>query len=271
MPKFFKDERGVAPLLLLVILAVGLVAGGSYVVKSNLVTTKNGQIVFNADKDKSLQDIKIPSSEPNTPKNITPSKAVELADKIAEYKPTDINEPQFSINPPAGWIKGIGKDNVKLRFEASQEDKTEIGNTNASIGANIQIYVDKTNAKSLDEAMADFRAEAAKLPVSIDFQNERKTTFAGEDAIYFEILISMPDVDYNQLESYVKQQSNGDKTAPSTTDIKDMMQSFKGKSIGYTMIKNGYRVDVGGTAAGWAWDKRAGAIESSINTFKFTK
>lgn len=271
MPILLKGQRGFAPLLLLVILAVGLVVGGTYVVKNNLVTTENGQIVFNANNDKSLQDIKIPSPEPKTSK-ITPTpQKVELAEKLAEYKPADTGEPSFSINPPAGWIKGSGKENIKLRFEASQEDKTEIGNINASIGANIQVYVEKTNAKNVDELMADFKAQAAKTPFAITVQNEKRTTFAGEEAIYFEMSISMPDVDYKQLESYVKQQTNGDKTAPSTSDIKDMMQSFKGKSIGYTMLKNGYRVDVGGTAAGWAWDKRAGAIEASINTFKFIK
>lgn len=269
MPIFLKDERGVAPLLLLVILAVGLVAGGSYIVKNNLVTTENGQIVFNTDKDKSLQDAKIPTPKTNTDA-ITPTpKKIELAEKVTEYKSENSNEPQFSINPPAGWVKGKTDDKIKIRFEASQEDKTKIGNTNASIGANIQVYVEKTNAKSLDEAMTNFKAQAAKLPVSVDFQNERKTTFAGKEALYFEMLISMPDIDYKQMESYIKQQSNDGKT-PSVQDIKDMMQSFKGKSIGYTILKNGYRVDIGGTAAGWAWDKRAGAIESSINTFKFT-
>ncbi|MCL4365892.1 hypothetical protein M1437_01565 [Patescibacteria group bacterium] len=268
MPNFFKDEKGFAPLLLLVILAVGLVAGGSYVVKNNLVTTKNGQIVFNANKDKDLSDIKIPSPQPDTNKATPTPKKVELAEKTAEYKSNNTDEPQFSISPPAGWVKGKTEDKIKIRFDAPQEDKQEINNTNASIGANIQVYVEKTSAKSLDEAMSSFKDQASKLPVSIDFQNERKTTFGGVDALYFEMLISMPNLDYKQLESYVKQQSSNGKT-PSTQDIKDMMQSFKGKSIGYTMLKNGYRVDVGGTAAGWAWDKRSGAIQSSINTFKF--
>lgn len=265
MPNFQKGEKGFAPLILLVILAVGLVAGGSYIVKNNLVTTKNGQVVFNTNKDKNLSDIKIPSPEPE---NTSASKKVELAEKTVEYKPTDTNEPQFSINPPAGWIKGSGTGNIKLRFDAPQEDKTEVGNTNAHIGANIQVNIEKTNAKNLDEAMADFKAQAAKLPFSIDVQNESKTTLAGEEALYFEILVSVPDLDYKQLESYVKQQSGNEKTL-SAQDIKDMMQSFKGKSVGYTILKNGYRVDVGGTAAGWAWDKRAGAIQSSIYTFKF--
>src|SRR3989344_2529702 len=166
------NQRGVFPILLLAAIGVALVAGGTYVVQNNLVTTKNGQIVFNGFKDKNLSDIKIPSPEPESP--VTPSaKNAELADKTAEYKP-DTGEPKFSMNPPAGWVKEKGEGRVKLFFEASQEDKKVFGySTSSRSTANLQVTSEKSSAKSLDEIITKYKKEAAAQPVKIEILKEQ--------------------------------------------------------------------------------------------------
>lgn len=258
------NQRGVFPILLLVAIGLALVGGGTYVVKNNLVTTKGGQIVFNAGKDKSLSDAKIPSPENITSNNSPAPKKAELAEKTAEYKP-ETGEPKFSISPPAGWVKENGQGKVKLFFEASQEDKKEIGYSFSRSTANIQVTSEKSNAKSLDEVMTKYKSEAAAAPVKIEVLKEQKTTFAGQDAIGFELIVGLADISDDKIQVELKKAGN----QSSVKDVQDMLKSGKVRGLGYIILKDGYEIGIAGTALGPAWDKRGPAIESSINSFKF--
>lgn len=260
----FLNERGVFPILILIAIGVALVGGGAYVVKNNLVTTKGGQIVFNGFKDKNLSDAKISSFEKNTPNNPETSKKAELAEKVAEYKP-ETGEPKFSMNPPAGWVKEKGEGKVKLFFEASQEDKKVFGYSTSRSTANIQVTSEKSNAKGLDEIMTKYKNEAAAEPVKIEVLKEQKTTFAGQAAIVFELIVGMADVSDAQIEAELKKSGN----QSSVKDVQDMIKDGKVRGLGYILLKDGYEIGVAGTALGAAWDKRGPQIESSINSFKF--
>ena len=255
MPNLFKDQRGVFPIFLLAAIGFAVVAGGAYAVKNNIITAKNGQIVFNA---------KIPSPEPDTSKTASSSQKAELAQNSAEYKP-ETGEPKFSINPPAGWIKEKGEGKVKFFFEASQEDKLEIGLSTSRSTATVQVTSEKSNAKSLDEILNKYKREAAAAPVKIEILKEQKTTFTGQDAIQIEIIVGLADVSDAQIEAELKKAGN----RSSVMDVQDMIKNGKVRGLAYILLKDGYEIGIAGTALGSAWDKRGPQIESSINSFKF--
>lgn len=267
----FASEAGVFPLFLLVAIGVALVGGGAYAVKNNLVTTKNGQIVFNANelklsanKPKDIYKDTTPSSK-NTSSNNSPiPKKAELSQNSAEFKP-DTGEPKFSITPPAGWIKVNKEGKVKLFFEASQEDKKVFGNSTTRSTANIEVTSEKSSAKSLDEIMAKLKKEADNYSAKIEFSNEQKTTFAGYDAIRYEASVSMTDLNDTQIEAELKKAGN----KSSVQDVKDLIREGKVRGVGFVLLKDGYDIGVGGTALNSAWDKRGPVIEASLNSFKF--
>ncbi len=259
----FASEAGVFPILFLVVIGATLVGGGAYAVKNKLVAIKNGQIVFNVNKPKDIYSDKIPVPK-NTFNNSPAPKKAELSQNSAEYKP-ETGEPKFSITPPAGWVKEKGEGKVKLFFEASQEDKKEFGLSTSRSTANIQVTSEKSSAKSLDEVMAKYKKGAALAPVKIEVLKEQKTTFAGQNAIQFEIIVSLADVSDAQIEAELKKAGN----QASVKDVQDMLKSGKVRGLSYIMLKDGYEIGIGGAALGAAWDKRGPQIESSINSFKF--
>lgn len=264
---YFLNESGVFPILILVALAAALVGGGTYVVKNNLVTTQNGQIVFNASKDKILSDIKLPSPKPDTSENTPIPKKVELADKTAEYKP-DTGEPKFSIIPPAGWVKGEVGGKVKLTFEGPQEDKKEIGGGGyVSSAPNIQITVEKAgNIKNLDEAIAFTKSQVSKISeVEIELTTEKKTTLNGMETYYSEFNLGLPNVNYSELRQYLKQQGK----TTSTEGIEATLKESKARAASYLLLKDGYAIGLSGVALASFWDKRSPAILASFNSFKF--
>ena len=234
---------GIIPLFILIAIGVVLAgAGGVYVVRKEFI--KRGQSGKAAlDEKKISEQLKnpIPLEAPS------PDPTLQLAPSQYQYEPEktsdsekDGQEPGFTINPPSGWSQKSSAS-VKIGFLAPEQDEEPAEPPLVYMyTASIQIVVKKqpqqaTLQQAADATIDGYRANESNVQVI----SNSPTSFAGQDAQIIEL------------------------TA-------EMTEGHRIRVINYVMVKNGYTVGVGGLTLDSAWSKRAGTINASINSFKFT-
>lgn len=243
---FLRDQKGVFPLFILIIIGVAVTAGGTYLVREQFV--KTGQ------SGKSELDSKKIQEQINKPKplpSLSPTPKTELQTGAFKYKQPENQvassiqdedrEPSFSIYPPSGWDRSSQSDSViKVVFLAPEEDKEATGDDLEAINkAKIQVNVIKGSGNGNLESLTDYFISSSKSGwESLQVNSKTKTTFAGQ---------------------------------PSYKVAADAFR--KGvtfKTLSYVFIKGKYGIVVYGGALESAWDKRASEINNSLNSFKLS-
>jgi len=238
-----KLSLGFIPLIILV--AVGIIiagAGGVYIVRNQFVKTgKSGKAAL--DEKKIQQQIENPTPLPT----LTPTPTPQLAPESFTYQPPVTQgqttaEPNFTIKPPAGWNKVSSQSTSGgVIFEAPTKDKAE-GEDGLVVSANpiINIQISKaSSAGNLDNLGQYLKGKAEADYEKVTFLSETTTTFAGQEARFFESILFKQGVGIH--------------------------------SIDYALIKNGYALIVTGAALNSAWDKHESAIKASLNSFAFAE
>lgn len=265
MPKILKDQRGFAPVILVIILIISIV--GVAVVKKDLW--------IKSDRTTEVSDSNTPDQSPGTNSASEDDAKGGLADKPFEYKIAKekgtIVGPQFSITPPAGWtIKPPSGDN-RVTLEAPSRDERENGLANFYVWSNIVVHIEMARGKSVDEVLPESKNNFATS--GIEDVTTQKTKFSNEEAYYFEGFIKAGKLgakDYEaQLRSEIAKAGKKVPEADIQKGVQFVMDNFTVKLVGYIIYKDGYTVTVSGKALESAWEKREPQIKASMDTFKF--
>ena len=234
---------GFIPLIILIIAGIVIAgAGGTYIVREQVV--KKGQSGKAAiDEKKISQKVKnpVPLEAPS------PEPTAQLAPSQYQYEPEktsdsekETQEPAFTINPPSGWSQK-SSDYIKVGFVAPEQDEEPAEPPLVYMyGASIQIRINTlpegaTLAQVVESTIDGYRDQASNVQVI----SNTPTTFAGQDSQVLEL-------------------------------IAELTEGHKIHVTNYVTVKNGYTVGVGGLTLDSAWSKRAGTIQTSINSFRFT-
>lgn len=256
MPLFLKNQKGVFPLFLLIAIGVAVLAGGSYIIREQFVKTgKSGEAEI--DKEKVRNQINSPKPLPS----LSPSPSAQTQYGAFKYTPTTskndqgssqtnqtVNqptaasdtEPAFSIYPPSGWSKSSQSDSViKVVFTAAEEDEEVAGeDLKATNKAKIAVNMVKGNGSGTLESFVDYFINSSKSGwESLEVNSKNKTTFAGQSAYKLEMDVFKKGVNF--------------------------------KTLSYVFLKGKYGIVVYGGSLESAWNKRAGEIQTSLNSFKF--
>lgn len=278
-------QAGAIPLLVLVAIGVATLVGGAYAIKSEFIKLDKGTISLDMTKVQKQQVVPKPPATQNSPTNsqsggksdqaksnqsgsnaTQPTPTPQLApSKVTVAADTEKGQPGFTINPPAGW-NNTGRAGFAAYFEAPEEDEAEMVGTGGGVQkskATVQIRFLPFNYKELKEAgktesqILDEAAKAIKKsmdPAAPTYLTDRRTTFAGQDAQLIEAKVRIK-LDTSQIE-----------------EMKNIEGAYwDARAYGYYLVKGNYVVAVAGTALDDAWGKRAGQIQSSIKSFKFTE
>lgn len=271
------NQKGAIPLLVLVAIGVATLVGGTVAIKSEFIKLDRGEISLDITKVQRQQVVpKPPSSIPSSSTESkstgkkgtepTPSPTPKLASsKVTVEADTEKGLPGFTISPPAGW-NNTGRATFSAYFEAPEKDEAEMvgvkGGTQNS-AATVQIRFLPFNYKELKEAgktESQILDEAVKAikdsmnPAAPTYLTNRRTTFAGQDAQLIEAKVRIK-LDTSQIEEY-----------------KEVSGAYwDARAYGYYLVKGNYVVAVAGTSLDDAWGKRAGQIQSSLNSFRFTE
>lgn len=234
---------GIIPLFILIAIGVVLAgAGGTYIVRKEFI--KRGQSGKAAlDEKKITEQLKnpVPLEAPS------PEPKPQLAPSQYQYEPEKTSaseiktqEPGFTINPPSGWSQK-SSDYIKIGFVAPEQDEEPAEPPLVYMyGASIQIRINKlpegaTLAQVAEATIDGYRNQASNIQVI----SNTPTTLAGQDSRVIEL-------------------------------IAEMTEGHKVRVMNYVIVKNGYTVGVGGLALDSAWSKRAGTLNASISSFRFT-
>lgn len=238
------QSKGSLHLPLLLLIALSIVIAIPIFVKNKVLTVQDGKVALNF---------------------LPGSKVLAETSQAAIYQPQAADEPGFSIVPPPGWTDSE-KDNPyqKFFFEAPEKDEAKSGIYSISNAASLQVAVLKTSATNLEDAAAGFKSELNSPSAKSTITKEKKTTLAGNDAMYYEITATSPTLG-TQFQNLAAKQ--GKKL--SSKDVAKFVNLFSGKVISYVIFKNGYVVQIGGTGLSIGWNKRAPQIQSAIGSFKF--
>lgn len=234
---------GILPIFILIAIGVVLAgAGGVYVVRKEFI--KRGQSGKAALDEKKISEqlknpvpLEAPSPEP-TPQ-LAPSQFQYEPEKTSASE-EETQEPGFTINPPSGWSQESSA-NIKVGFVAPEQDEEPAEPPLVYMySASVQIAVRKlpegaTFQQAIDATIDGYRDQASNVQII----SNRPTTFAGQEGQVIEL---------------TAEQEFGHKI----------------RAINYLTTKNGYAVGVGGLVLDSAWSKKAGTINASINSFRFT-
>lgn len=250
MPKY--NQKGVIPLVALIITGVIAVVGGSYIIRNDLLNT-NGQKSTPAPK-------------------LTPIQS-GLADKPFTYNPpqnTSSNtqtskEPAFTITPPAGWVVDTSDDSgyvkfIRAGFVAPEQDKIEIDPVTKAfmrLPASVKVLI----------VPADHNLQLQEL---IDVANEdvRKTGITR---------ISSKEITIGGIRGYSQELKIPFKNVILTKNVTGTNKEEKGSlkesafrhQIDYIFAIDNFSVYIIGSALEQAWGNRAGEIKASMNSFAF--
>lgn len=271
MPKFL-SQKGIAPIILIIILTV-VIAG-----VAGVVYQSRKEIKIRSDKTSEVTELK-GTPEP-TPKKegVSLANSGKLADKPFEQKltkeETNASVPKFSIYPPAGWEKIPSEGNIVAEFLSSAKDKITEGTAWLSIQPNITVNVLKVEFKNLDETMEASLRNRTNLNHTIN--QKQKTKINGEETYVLESVMDIRETAQKILESQLQEElakaaKEGKKVSQQDTqkDMEKVLQKAKIKILSYVFYKNGYYVTVAGKALESFWDKRGPQLKQSLDTFKF--
>ncbi|MBI2338421.1 hypothetical protein HYU95_04525 [Candidatus Daviesbacteria bacterium] len=267
MSKFFINQKGIAPIILIIILTVVIagVAGVAY--------QSRKEIKVRSDKTSEVTELKgTPAPEPKG-REIDLADSGRLADKPVELKVDDstASSPKFSITPPAGWQKLPPEDNTIVEFLSPSKDEIEEGVATFNVQPNITVFVGKKEFKDLDEVIAALDKNGDTF--GYKKTNSQKTRINGEDAYVKESTVDLAQLARQVLETQVKQEiaKSGTKIPEDVVqkDIEKVLVQAKGRALTYIFYKNGYYFNVTGKAMESYWSKREGQLRKSMDTFKF--
>lgn len=268
MPKLL-DQRGVFPIILIIILTFVIAGVAGVVYKSRQ------EIKVRSDKTSEVAELKgTPVPSPKD-KDVAADQNGRLADKPVELKVDDsaASSPKFSITPPDGWAKLPPSGNTMVEFTSPTKDKIKEGVATLNVQPNITVFVDKMGFKNFDEAIA-------ALDKNGDDQGYRttsrqKTSLNGEDVYIRESTIDLAELARQVLEAQVKQEiAKSGAVVPEEVvkaDIDKVLEQAKGRALTYVFYKDGYYINMTGKALESYWSKRAGQLRKSMDTFKFVQ
>lgn len=243
MPVFFKNQKGVFPLFLLIAIGVAVLVGGSYIVREQFLKTgKSGKTAF--DNKKTQEQINNPKTLPS----LSPEPSGEKTyGQSVTYRPSSkpksnqsgevIKEPSFSINPPSGWEKvNPSLEGMKIQFRHPEEDKEKMEDgLFVKSHAQVSVYMEKATY-TLNQLTSSLKAETQKNYDTVNIISQQKTTFAGQEAYIAETELTKKGATLHTLDYY--------------------------------FIKDGFTIHIAGTTLGSVWGKRSLEIKSAINSFK---
>lgn len=254
-----KSSSGVI-IIPLILFTVGVVvlSGGVYIVREQFV--KKGSSGKPALDDYAIKrQIKERANLPNTPTptpTLAPERYSYYAKEVIKINSQGtkekVKEPGFTINPPEGWLQG-SQAGVTVIFNAPEKDE-EAGEPPLTYRqpANIQVSLDylenydqaitpqMTTSQVLDKIVAEFKKVSSSSSSNLTYVQEKRTTFAGQEAHFMEI---KAELQHGIIEHVIT----------------------------YILVKNKYGIQVSGHALDSAWGKRVGTLESSLNTFALTE
>lgn len=269
MPKSFLNQKGVFPIILIIILTV-LIAG-----VAGVVYQSRKEIKVRSDKSSEVTELK-GTPEP-TPKSaeVELANSGKLADKPFELKVDDsaTSSPKFSIVPPAGWDKKPPDGNYVVEFLSASEDRITEGGAYFYANPNITVYISQ-QFKNFDEMVAAVKSD----PLYASGQKS-KTNINGQDAYAIETVKDIRDMGRDILEAQLKEEiakAKKQNIQLSDSEIKEMrknmdkvLEQTKIKIVSYLFVKDGYFINVTGKALESFWSKRGPQIKRSMDTFKF--
>jgi len=261
------DQRGIIPIILIIILTVVITGAAGVVYKT--------QKEIKIRKDKTSEVTELKSTPVPSPKNadVAADRTGRLSDKPVELKvdESDVSSPKFSITPPAGWEKLPPEGNTVVEFLSPSKDKITEGVATLNIQPNITVFVDKKVFKDLDEVIEalDKNGEAFGYQTT----SRQKTRINGEDVYVKESTIDLAEMAKQVLEAQINQEiaKSGAKVAEDVLqkDMDKVIAQAKGRAISYIFYKNGYYFNMTGKALDSYWSEREGQLKQSMNTFKF--
>lgn len=255
------NQKGIAPLVIILILAVTVV-GGFGVYKSSK------KINIREDKTTETTGGNLYPKTPN-PSTINLANSGSLATKAVEVKADEKSEdaPKFSIIPPAGWEKLPPSGNIILEFLSPAKDTLEQGLAFIDIQPNITVFVAKGEFEDLEKANAAYGGK------NNEDVSKQKTTINGQEAIVTRSTRDLADLLKGSLESQIKQEIAKSGTKISDTelkkDVEKLLKQAKAGVLSYSFYKDGYYINVAGKALESFRDKRELQLKKSMDTFKF--
>lgn len=272
MPIYRIQQRGIVPIILVIILTI-VIAG-----VAGVVYNSRKEIKIRSDKTSEVTELK--GTPAPTPKSteVDLANSGRLADKPFEQKitkeATNSSVPKFSIYPPAGWGKIPSKGNIAVEFLSSAKDKITEGDAWLTLQPNITVNVVKAEFKNLDEAMEASLRNRTNSNHTIN--SKQKIKVNGEEAYVLESVLDIRETAQKILESQIKEElakaAKAGKNVSEKGVQKDMdkvLEQAKAKILSYVFYKDGYYVTVAGKAFESFWSSRGPQIKKSLDTFKF--
>lgn len=235
-------QAGIIPLFVLIAIGVAVLAGGTYIVRSEFVKTgKSGKAAL--DEKKIQKQIENPKTLPS----LAPASKGEVSYGSFTYNPpstkdgTISQEPGFTITAPSGWEKlPLESEIERAVFRSPETDKEAMeDNLTAKVKAMITVYSSKVDG-NLDDFANEVISNSKNQSTKYQVVSKLKVQFAGNEAI--------------KLESQYNEKSR-----------------IPMRALAYLFVKDGYWIEIVGNGLESAWDKRVGEIESSFNSFKFNQ
>lgn len=269
MPKLL-NQRGIAPILLVIILSIVIVGVGGVVYNSKK------EIKIRSDKSTETQELKNTSKESSSQDSaaVAADKSGALAQEPFTKKPDSQNAsmPGYSFNPPAGWSEQPGSGNIVTQFMSPTKDKLEEGLAWLRLTPNVAVFAVKKEFSSFDEAIEAAKSDLQKS--GFTFIQTQKTKINGEDVYFTEATLNIGEISKDALEAQMRQEiaKSGQKVSDEDLqkDMDKLLKRSKGKVIGYMFYKDGYFITVSGKALESFWSSRGPQIKASIDTFKFS-
>lgn len=267
------NEKGIAPIILIIIFTVVIAGVAGAVYKSKK------EITIRSDKTSQVSEIKgAPLPTPGT-QDINADNSGRLSDKLFtqsfDETPESTNSavPKFSIYPPAGWSKLPPDGNIVVEFLSPSEDKIEEGMAYLTMQPNITVFIAKEKFEDLDDAVS---IVDSKTKPEEKINQKSKTKINGEEVYMVESELDIRDLSKSVLENQINQElAKAAKAGKNVSrvdvqkDIEQVLKQAKGKMLQYTFYKDGYYIKVTGKSFETFWDKRKDQLKRSMDTFKF--
>lgn len=260
MPASFKGQKGIAPIILVIILSVVFI--GAF----GVVYSSKKEIKVRSDKTSETTQL---SSSPSS-QSVSEDKNSEPSFKLSNqpFIQQNADMPKFSFFPPDGWSKEGGGN-----YMAPFKDKISEGVAYMAIGPSLNISAVQKELSGLDEALDYLKISVRKN--SIEITSSKKTTLNGAEGYFVEGVIKYGELSRSALEAEIDKEIKNAKQKVIVSedqikkDVDEIVRKGDVKLISYMFYKNGYVITFTGRALAEFWDKRGPQLKSSLDTFKF--
>lgn len=253
-----RQQKGFAPLIVLVIVGVVALATGASIYLKKQLSKNRPSTSLKTDKSSQTlpsQQLKEQEEENviSTPK-LESNKYVFEAAPSLELQEQELKEPSFTINPPADWTQ-VSDPELKVLFSSPQQDKEILSSTKgyaspARLGVRL---IPLENIPNYDKVTQQADYSDNKFLSLID---NVSITDVGNAVMINDELTNLGGQETRLLEY------NASFTTPSGFEVWEHTYS-------YIFVKNRYLVIVSGASLDSAWNKRVATIKASLNTFAF--